>query len=88
MGESKKCDEDQIRGEYTYREAGASEGEGGRRLKKACEEEGRIRGKGPGGSVWGRGRVSPVVMWFWNLQVYAQWNKYKRRILRFSAVVW
>ncbi len=52
MGESKKRDQDQIRGEYTYTEAGASGGEeGGRRLKKVCEEEGRIRGKGPGGSV-------------------------------------
>jgi hypothetical protein len=48
MGESKKRDEGQTRGEYTYTEAGASEGEGGRRLKKfvgkKAESGGRVQG--------------------------------------------
>ncbi len=47
MGESKKRDEGQTRGEYTYTEAGASEGEGGRRLKKF------VRKKVESGETWG-----------------------------------
>jgi hypothetical protein len=71
MGESKKCDEDQTRGENTYKEAGASGGEeGGRRLKKAGKEEGRIRrntGRGPGGVSAGKRKGQPGSYVFRNL---------------------
>jgi hypothetical protein len=51
MEESKKRDEDQIRGEYTYTEAGASVSggeEGGRGLKNL------VRKKVESGETWGR----------------------------------
>jgi hypothetical protein len=92
MEKSKKCEEDQIRGEYTCSEAGASGSEeGGRRLKKACKEEGRIRrntGKGPGGVSVGKRKGQPgshVILE--SAGACKAWNMYKRRIPRFFDVV-